>query len=85
MRGKLISRRYRWFGKSMSVQRNFRKILKLAHLILYLPGSQQEALSGTAVEEAIKLDIDQLAALLFTADHAEHLAKIVKPALGGGK
>ena len=43
-------------------------------------------LTGTAVEKAIKLDTDQLAELfLFTADHAEHLAKIDKPALGGGK
>jgi dTMP kinase len=43
-------------------------------------------LTGTAVEKAIQSDTDQLAELfLFTADHAEHLAKLVKPALENGK
>ena len=43
-------------------------------------------LTGTAVEKAIQSDTDQLAELfLFTADHAEHLAKLVKPALESGK
>ncbi|RXA18027.1 dTMP kinase [Methanosarcina sp. MSH10X1] len=43
-------------------------------------------LTGNAVERAIQSDTDQLAELfLFTADHAEHLAKIVKPALENGK
>lgn len=43
-------------------------------------------LTGNAVEKAIQSDTDQLAELfLFTADHAEHLAKIVKPALESGK
>lgn len=43
-------------------------------------------LTGVAVEKAIQSDIDQLAELfLFTADHAEHLAKLVKPALESGK
>jgi len=43
-------------------------------------------LTGIAVEKAIQSDTDQLAELfLFTADHAEHLAKLVKPALGSGK
>lgn len=43
-------------------------------------------LTGTAVENAIRSDTDQLAELfLFTADHAEHLAKLVKPALEKGK
>ena len=43
-------------------------------------------LTGTAVEQAILSDTDQLAELfLFTADHAEHLAKLVKPALETGK
>jgi dTMP kinase len=38
------------------------------------------------VEKAIQSDTDQLAELfLFTADHAEHLAKLVKPALENGK
>lgn len=43
-------------------------------------------LTGTAVENAIQSETDQLAELfLFTADHAEHLAKLVKPALENGK
>jgi len=43
-------------------------------------------LTGTAVEQAILSDTDQLAELfLFTADHAEHLAKLVKPAMETGK
>ena len=42
--------------------------------------------TGTAVEKSIQSDTDQLAELfLFTADHAEHLAKLVKPALENGK
>jgi len=42
--------------------------------------------TGNAVEKAIQSDTDQLAELfLFTADHAEHLAKLVKPALENGK
>lgn len=43
-------------------------------------------LTGNAVEKAIQSDTDQLAELfLFTADHAEHLSKIIKPALKSGK
>ena len=43
-------------------------------------------LTGIAVEKAIQSDIDQLAELfLFTADHAEHLEKLVKPVLDSGK
>jgi dTMP kinase len=43
-------------------------------------------LTGNAVEQAIQSNTDQLAELfLFTADHAEHLAKLVKPALESGK
>lgn len=43
-------------------------------------------LTGIAVEKAIQADTDQLAELfLFTADHAEHLAKLIKPALEKGK
>jgi dTMP kinase len=42
--------------------------------------------TGAAVEKSIQSDTDQLAELfLFTADHAEHLAKLVKPALENGK
>ncbi|WP_048129603.1 dTMP kinase [Methanosarcina lacustris] len=43
-------------------------------------------LTGNAVQKAIQSDTDQFAELfLFTADHAEHLAKLVKPALENGK
>ena len=43
-------------------------------------------LTGNAVENAIQSETDQLAELfLFAADHAEHLAKLVKPALENGK
>lgn len=43
-------------------------------------------LTGAAVENAIQSETDQLAELfLFTADHAEHLAKLIKPALEDGK
>jgi dTMP kinase len=43
-------------------------------------------LTGNVVEKAIQSDTDQLAELfLFTADHAEHLAKLIKPALEKGK
>ncbi|MDY9927229.1 dTMP kinase [Methanosarcina sp.] len=46
----------------------------------------RDTLTGNAVEKAIQSDTDQLAELfLFTADHAEHLAKLVKPALEKGK
>lgn len=41
---------------------------------------------GEAVERAIHSDTDHLAELfLFTADHAEHISKIIQPALEGGK
>jgi dTMP kinase len=46
----------------------------------------RNTLTGNAVEKAIQSDTDQLAELfLFTADHAEHLSKLVKPALEKGK
>lgn len=41
---------------------------------------------GEAVERAIHSDTDHLAELfLFTADHAEHISKVIQPALGNGK
>ncbi len=41
---------------------------------------------GEAVERAIHSDTDHLAELfLFTADHAEHISKVIQPALEGGK
>lgn len=46
----------------------------------------RDTLTGNAVEKAIQSDTDQLAELfLFTADHAEHLSKLVKPALEKGR
>ncbi|MBN1133772.1 MAG: dTMP kinase [Methanosarcinaceae archaeon] len=41
---------------------------------------------GEAVERAIHSDTDNLAELfLFTADHAEHIAKVIRPALESGR
>lgn len=41
---------------------------------------------GQAVERAIHSDTDHLAELfLFTADHAEHISKVIRPALENGK
>ncbi len=41
---------------------------------------------GTAVKRSIESDGDPLAELfLFVADHAEHIAKVIKPALSEGK
>ncbi|MCL7411741.1 MAG: dTMP kinase [Methanosarcinaceae archaeon] len=41
---------------------------------------------GEAVERAIHSDTDHLAELfLFTADHAEHISKVIHPALEDGK
>lgn len=41
---------------------------------------------GEAVERAIHSDTDHLAELfLFTADHAEHISKVIRPALEGGR
>ncbi len=87
MRGKLITLEgIDGSGKSMVAK----KLQENPEIIAFDPIFTREptrgTLTGTAVEKAIKLDIDQLAELfLFTADHAEHLAKIIKPALEGGK
>ena len=87
MRGKLITLEgIDGSGKSMVAK----KLQKNPEIIAFDPIFTREptrgTLTGTAVEKAIELDIDQFAELfLFTADHAEHLAKIIKPALGGGK
>lgn len=41
---------------------------------------------GNAVKRSIESDTDPLAELfLFVADHAEHIARVVKPALNAGK
>ena len=40
---------------------------------------------GKAVEQAIQSDTDQIAEFfLFTSDHAEHIAKLIKPSLENG-
>jgi dTMP kinase len=87
MRGKLITLEgIDGSGKSTVA----RKLQKNPEISAFEPVFTREptrdSLTGTAVEKAIQSDTDQLAELfLFTADHAEHLAKLVKPALGNGK
>lgn len=87
MRGKLITLE----GIDGSGKSTVAKKLQKNHEInIFEPVFTKEptrgTLTGTAVENAIQSDTDQLAELfLFTADHAEHLAKLVKPALENGK
>jgi dTMP kinase len=87
MRGKLITfEGIDGSGKSTVA----RKLQKNPEISAFEPVFTREptrgTLTGIAVEKAIQSDTDQLAELfLFTADHAEHLAKLVKPALENGK
>jgi len=87
MRGKLITLEgIDGSGKSTVAE----KLQKNPEIKAFKPVFTREptrgTLTGNAVEKAIQSDTDQLAELfLFTADHAEHLAKLVKPALESGK
>ena len=87
MRGKLITLE----GIDGSGKSTVAKKLQENHDILvfepvFTREPTRDTLTGNAVEKAIQSDTDQLAELfLFTADHAEHLAKLVKPALENGK
>jgi len=87
MRGKLITLEgIDGSGKSTIAE----KLQKNPGLKAFKPVFTREptrgTLTGNAVEKAIQSDTDQLAELfLFTADHAEHLAKLIKPALENGK
>lgn len=87
MRGKLITLEgIDGSGKSTVAK----KLQENSELCVFEPVFTREptrnTLTGNAVENAIQSDTDQLAELfLFTADHAEHLAKLVKPALENGK
>lgn len=87
MRGKLITLEgIDGSGKSTVAK----KLQENSELRVFEPVFTREptrgTLTGNAVENAIQSDTDQLAELfLFTADHAEHLAKLVKPALENGK
>ena len=87
MRGKLITLEgIDGSGKSTVVE----KLQKDPEIKAFKPVFTREptrgTLTGDAVEKAIQSDTDQLAELfLFTADHAEHLSKIIKPALKSGK
>lgn len=87
MRGKLITLEgIDGSGKSTVAE----KLQKNTEIRAFKPVFTREptrgTLTGNAVEKAIQSDTDQLAELfLFTADHAEHLAKLVKPALENGK
>lgn len=87
MRGKLITLEgIDGSGKSTVAE----KLQKNPEIKAFNPVFTREptrgTLTGNAVEKAIQSDTDQLAELfLFTADHAEHLSKIIKPALKSGK
>jgi len=87
MRGKLITLEgIDGSGKSTVAE----KLQKNPEIKAFKPVFTREptrgTLTGNAVEKAIQSDTDQLAELfLFTADHAEHLAKLIKPALENGK
>lgn len=87
MRGKLITLEgIDGSGKSTVAE----KLQKNPEIKAFKPVFTREptrgTLTGNAVEKAIQSDTDQLAELfLFTADHAEHLAKLIKPALEKGK
>ncbi|MDY0128632.1 MAG: dTMP kinase [Methanosarcina vacuolata] len=87
MRGKLITLEgIDGSGKSTVAE----KLKKNPEIKAFNPVFTREptrgTLTGNAVEKAIQSDTDQLAELfLFTADHAEHLAKLIKPALENGK
>lgn len=87
MRGKLITLEgIDGSGKS-TVAKKLQENLEIgAFEPVFTREPTRNTLTGTAVEKAIQSDTDQLAELfLFTADHAEHLAKLVKPALESGK
>lgn len=87
MRGKLITLEgIDGSGKSTVAE----KLQKNPEIKAFKPVFTREptrgTLTGNVVEKAIQSDTDQLAELfLFTADHAEHLAKLIKPALEKGK
>ncbi|AKB52877.1 Thymidylate kinase [Methanosarcina barkeri str. Wiesmoor] len=87
MRGKLITLEgIDGSGKSTVAE----KLQKNPEIKAFKPVFTREptrgTLTGDAVEKAIQSDTDQFAELfLFTADHAEHLAKLIKPALENGK
>jgi dTMP kinase len=87
MRGKLITLEgIDGSGKSTIAE----KLQKNPDIKVFKPVFTREptrgTLTGNAVEKAIQSDTDQLAELfLFTADHAEHLSKLVKPAIESGK
>ncbi|WP_292380498.1 dTMP kinase [Methanosarcina sp. UBA289] len=87
MRGKLITLEgIDGSGKSTVAE----KLQKNPEIKAFNPVFTREptrgTLTGNAVEKAIQSDTDQLAELfLFTADHAEHLSKIIKPALKSGR
>lgn len=87
MRGKLITLEgIDGSGKS-TVAENLQKNPEIkAFKPVFTREPTRGTLTGNTVEKAIQSDTDQLAELfLFTADHAEHLAKLIKPALENGK
>ena len=87
MRGKLITLEgIDGSGKSTVAEKLQKNLEIKAFKPVFTREPTRGTLTGNAVEKAIQSDTDQLAELfLFTADHAEHLAKLIKPALEKGK
>ena len=87
MRGKLITLEgIDGSGKSTVANRLQENPELKDYELIFTREPTRGTLTGTAVEKAIQSDTDQLAELLlFTADHAEHLAKLIKPSLKAGK
>lgn len=87
MQGKLITLEgIDGSGKSTVAKRLSENPKILAHAPVFTREPTRNTLTGRAVEEAIGSDTDQLAELfLFTADHAEHIAKLVRPSLESGR
>ena len=81
-RGKLITIE----GIDGTGKSSITKILKKKFKNAVFTKEPTESLIGKAARKSIDSDIDSLAQLfLFVADHAEHIARVISPALSEGK